>query len=142
MKCADIAGEAFLAAVAGTPPMNPGGCWRHRGDVQATLERMLGHEVPEKLFLAKARKLGSKRKLEGCTRCTCRGDYHLPRECRLHHCCYDRGFDWRGHPEYDPSWEDDTLPDGPVPPLLERVMEAARQLGVFDEVRLYVPSTP
>lgn len=119
-----------MAAVAATPPTAPGCCWRNRWDVRATLEQALRHEVPEKLFLAKARKLGQKRKLEGCTRCTCRGDYHTPRECKLYRCCYDRAFDWTTHPEYDPSWEDDVLPDKPVPSVLDQVMELARQLGI------------
>ena len=119
-----------MAAVAETPPMHSGGWWRHRRDVQATLERALGTGVPEKVFLAKARKLGFKRKLEGCTRCTCRGDYHLPRECRLRRCCYDSAFDWTTHPGYDPSWEDDVLPDVPAPDPREVWMDLARKLGL------------
>ena len=68
-------------------------------------------ELPEKLFLAKARKLGEKGKLAGCTRCTCRGGYHTPRECHANRCCCSPEYDWRTHPEYDPSWE----ADQPVP---------------------------
>jgi hypothetical protein len=131
VKCADISDDVFLAAVADTPPVWPGSCWRMRQDVRVTLEQALGHEVPEKLFLAKARKLGQKRKLEGCTDCSCRGDYHLPRECRLHGCCYNGDdFDWRTHPAYDPSWEDDRLFESARPDLLDAVMETARQLGL------------
>lgn len=108
-KCADIDDEQFMAAVAATAPRH-GVCWRNRGDVRATLERMLGATIPEKLFLAKARKLGRRRKLEGCTDCSCRGDYHLPRECHARRCCYPRDHDWSTHPGYDPSWEADECP--------------------------------
>jgi hypothetical protein len=80
VKAADIADEAFIAAVAATPHSNTSSPWRNRWDVHATLERQLGIEIPEKVFLAKARKLGQKGKLNGCTSCTCRGDYHLPEE--------------------------------------------------------------
>lgn len=105
-KCADIDDGAFMAAVAATPPRGAGH-WRNRHDVQATLERALGAAVPEKLFLAKARKLGRRRLLEGCTECTCRGDYHLPRECHAQRCCYPSEHDWTTHLGYDPAWETD-----------------------------------
>lgn len=127
-KCADIPDTLFMAAVEATAPMNPGGCWRYRGDVQAELERMLGAGLPEKLFLAKARKLGAKQRLEGCTRCTCRGDYHLPRECRAYGCCYGAGFDWRTHPAYSSDWEDDRLPQRD-PGEFRRYMEWLWRLG-------------
>lgn len=106
MKAADISDDVFMLAVATTSPMHAGGCWRHRRTVQATLEQMLGTELPEKLFLAKARKLGKKQRLEGCTDCSCRGDYHLPRECRDNGCCRVPEFDWRTHPAYEPSWDE------------------------------------
>ena len=128
MKCADIPDDVFMAAVAVTPPRTLGCCWRNRRDVQATLEEVLETELPEKLFLAKARKLGENRKLEGCTRCTCRGDYHLPRECRIYRCCYTSEMDWAKFRWYDPSWEADVRPgDGQV--LEEAVMEAVRRLA-------------
>ena len=79
MKAADISDEVFMDAVAATAPMHAGATWRARWDVRETLEQKLGIEVPEKLFLAKARKLGLKGKLMGCT-CGCRGDYRLPGE--------------------------------------------------------------
>lgn len=84
-KCSDIPDDLFLAAVRVTEH-GESSYWRMRSDVQATLETAIG-PVPEKLFLAKAKKLGKKRKLEGCTDCTCRGDYHLPWECDERHCC-------------------------------------------------------
>lgn len=87
MKAADIPDDVFIEAVRVTAPMNPGGWWRFRKDVQKTLEGMLGFEIPEKVFLAKAKRLGERCKLEGCTNCTCRGDYHLPEECDEHNCC-------------------------------------------------------
>lgn len=110
MKCADIPAEVFMAAVTATLPMSPGGCWRHRRDVHANLELLLGTPVPVKVFLAKARKLGAQGILEGCTRCTCRGDYHTPRECHLYGCCYSPEHDWRQDPRYDPAWEADERP--------------------------------
>lgn len=112
MKAADIGDDVFMDAVVATPPAHDGGWWRSRRDVQATLERLLGGELPEKLFLAKARKLGKKQRLEGCTDCSCRGDYHLPRECREHGCCYMAGFDWRTHPAYEPAWDEPLIRQG------------------------------
>jgi hypothetical protein len=76
MKAADIPDYVFLAAVAateGTANMS----WRNRWAVQRTLEQHLGAGIPEKLFMAKARKLMLSKKLHGCP-CGCRGDYHLP----------------------------------------------------------------
>jgi hypothetical protein len=128
VKCADIPEDVFLAVVEAVPPMSPGGCWRHRRDVQAELERRLGVPLPEKLFLAKARRLGQRRRLEGCTSCTCRGDYHLPRECRRYGCCYDSRFDWRAHPEYDPSWEVDEPPSRD-PEAFRRTREDLIRIG-------------
>jgi hypothetical protein len=84
-KCSDIPDQLFLAAVRMTEHLE-GGYWRDRGAVRETLEAAIG-PVPEKLFLAKARTLGKKGKLEGCTDCTCRGDYHLPWECDEKGCC-------------------------------------------------------
>jgi hypothetical protein len=75
VKCADIADDIFLAAVTATEPI--AGTWRMRWAVQETLEARLGTEIPENLFLAKARKLMLKKKLHGCP-CGCRGDYHVP----------------------------------------------------------------
>lgn len=118
MKCADIDDEAFISAVAATPPRCASGHWRNRHDVHATLEAAFGLRIPEKLFLAKARRLGAKQKLEGCTRCTCRGDYHLPRECRDDGCCYTSGFDWTTHPAYDPAWGPRQPPPSPDPDAL------------------------
>ena len=94
MKCSDIPDDLFLEVVRYTLPRHelpadwepgkplPDGRepWRMRWDVKANLEFVLGHPVPENLFLAKARKLGQKGKLFGCTDCSCRGDYHLPSE--------------------------------------------------------------
>lgn len=129
VKCKDIPDDLFMAAVVATAPMTPGGFWRHRRDVQAELERMLGTPIPERLFLAKARKLGAKGRLEGCTRCTCRGDYHTPRECHAHGCCYPPGHDWRAFcPEYDPAWESDERPPFDPGALDRAVADAA---GMF-----------
>jgi hypothetical protein len=79
VKCADIADDVFLAAVAATAPVGSAVAWRTRWAVHETLQADLGTEVPEKLFMAKARKLMLKKKLNGCP-CGCRGDYHLPGE--------------------------------------------------------------
>lgn len=95
MQAKDIPDDAFLDAVRATPPI-----WRDRWSVQKTLETTLGYALPENLFLAKARALGAKQKLEGCTRCTCRGDYHFPEECRAAGCCYAPDFDWSQHPAW------------------------------------------
>jgi len=127
VKCADIPDDLFMAAVAVTAP-RPGWCWRDRDDVQATLEEVLETELPEKLFLAKARKLGEHQRLEGCTRCTCRGDYHLPREFRIYRCCYGPEMDWAKFRWYDPSWEGDVRPDDESV-LADAIWEAVRKLS-------------
>jgi hypothetical protein len=115
-----------MAAVAVTRPT--AGCWRMRWDVKATLEQALETEVPEKVLLAKARKLGFKGRLEGCTDCSCRGDYHLPRECKVYGCCSGPERGWTVVPGYDPSWEGDVRPgDGQV--LEAAVMEAVSRLS-------------
>lgn len=86
MQCKDIPDQAFLDAVQGTPGTSKRrGAWRMRWNVQATLEVVLG-PIPERLFLAKARKLMTRRLLGGCP-CGCRGDYHLPADCDDWHCC-------------------------------------------------------
>lgn len=89
MQCKDIPDDAFLNAVRRTPGV--GGslapdAWRMRWDVQAELEKATG-PIPENLFLAKARRLGRRRLLGGCTECTCRGDYHIAADCPHPSCC-------------------------------------------------------
>ncbi|MBV1940841.1 hypothetical protein KUF83_30365 [Streptomyces sp. BV286] len=81
MQCKDIPDEAMCDAVRRVPPPSrPGAApWRMAWDVQAALEAEIG-PVPDKLFLAKIRKLFAKRLLGGCD-CGCRGDYHLTEEC-------------------------------------------------------------
>lgn len=82
MQCKDIPDDLLLDAVRRT---GEPGSWRMRWDVQAALEASLG-PVPEKLFLAKARKLIVRKLLSGCD-CGCRGDYHLPEECGSNPAC-------------------------------------------------------
>lgn len=84
MQCKDIPDADFLAAVANTPGSSAMQ-WRLRDQVQARLEAALG-PIPENLFLAKARRLIQRGLLGGCP-CSCRGDYHLPHECRDYNCC-------------------------------------------------------
>ncbi|MFJ3248381.1 hypothetical protein [Streptomyces sp. NPDC086782] len=79
MQCKDIPDDVFLAAVRAVPTSSPVG-WRTRWDVHGKLEDALGFEVPEKLLMAKARKLESRGLLGGCT-CGCRGDWHPSDEC-------------------------------------------------------------
>lgn len=69
VQAKDISDERFLAAVAKVArgPMR----WAMRGDVTAELG------FPEKVVLAKARKLILQKKLRGCF-CGCRGDFELP----------------------------------------------------------------
>lgn len=92
MQCKDIPDDAFLDAVRRTPgvrgDMAPE-AWRMRWEVQAELEKGLG-PIPEKLFLAKARRLGRRGLLGGCTDCSCRGDYHIAAECPWDSCCPKR----------------------------------------------------
>lgn len=80
MKAADIPDAAFLDAVRSTRAVDgsfDSEHWRMRGEVKATLESGMGTQIPEKLFLAKARRLMNRGLLGGCP-CGCRGDYHLP----------------------------------------------------------------
>lgn len=80
MKAADIDDELFLRAVRESVDyhhdVSPYG-WRARWTVQETLEKLMGCRLPEKVFLAKARRLIRRGVLHGCD-CSCRGDYHLP----------------------------------------------------------------
>jgi hypothetical protein len=79
VKAADLDDDVFLAAVRATGPMGSAVAWRSRWAVHETLQARLGIEIPEKLFMAKARKLMLRKKLFGCP-CGCRGDYYLPGE--------------------------------------------------------------
>jgi hypothetical protein len=134
VKCSDIDDDLFMQAVSATAPMGTASVWRHRRAVHATLNEMLGTELPENLFLAKARKLGLKGKLMGCTDCTCRGDYHTPRECHANRCCCFPEYDWRDHPGYSPEWEaDKAVPRDPE--AFPRAVAAAAAL-------LDLPSMP
>lgn len=95
MKCKDIKDSDFLWAVMMAPFSGINGSaapWRARWHVQKELEAIYG-PLPEKLFLAKARKMGRKRLVSGCTNCTCRGDYHLWGECFDETCC-PKPWDW------------------------------------------------
>lgn len=79
VKAADIPDDAFIAAVRSTRAVDGSlddDHWRMRWDVQATLEGNLG-PIPEKVFLAKARRLMNRGLLDGCP-CGCRGDYNIP----------------------------------------------------------------
>ncbi|MET9528203.1 hypothetical protein [Streptomyces coeruleorubidus] len=80
MQCKDIPDEAVCDAVRRVQPSGPAAPWRMRWDVQAELEARIG-PIPEKLFLAKVRRLFAKKLLGGCD-CGCRGDYHLIEECQ------------------------------------------------------------
>lgn len=89
MQCKDIPDEVFLDAVRRTPGYDGStkpDVWRMRWNVQAELEKELG-PIPENLFLAKARRLGRRGLLGGCTECTCRGDYHIAADCPHPSCC-------------------------------------------------------
>lgn len=86
MQCKDIPDDVFLDAVRRTPAVDDSldpSSWRMRWSVHEELERVLGF-VPERLLLAKARKLMAAKRLGGCP-CGCRGDYHLP--CGQLYCC-------------------------------------------------------
>lgn len=89
MQCKDLPDGVFLDAVRRTPGYDgstAGEVWRLRWKVQETLEAELG-PLPEKLFLAKARRLGQRGLLGGCTACLCRGDYHIAADCPYPTCC-------------------------------------------------------
>lgn len=64
MKAADISDEAFLRLLNN-------GSWTHRWDMA---ERLPG--VPEKVVLAKARRLIQRGLMDGCF-CGCRGDFEI-----------------------------------------------------------------
>jgi hypothetical protein len=75
LECKDIADDVFLAAVEQTEPLARS--WRMSWAVRKTLEGLIGEPVPDKLLIAKARKLIDRGLLHGCP-CGCRGDFHLP----------------------------------------------------------------
>jgi hypothetical protein len=92
MQCKDIPDDVFLDAVRRTPGYDgstDGSVWRLRWKVQETLEVEVGL-LPERLFLAKARRLGQRGLLGGCTDCLCRGDYHIAADCPWPLCCPPR----------------------------------------------------
>ena len=74
MQCKDIPDELFLEAVRACALTQSG--WAMRWDVGAALDVIMG-PVPEKLVMAKAKKLIKAGKMDGCT-CGCRGDFQLP----------------------------------------------------------------
>jgi hypothetical protein len=82
MQAKDITDDAMISAIKGTASVlgtfEPAG-WRMRWHVRETLEAEIG-KVPEKVFLAKAKRLIARGLIHGCD-CGCRGDYHLPEGC-------------------------------------------------------------
>ena len=70
MKASDIDDAAFLRAVQREQVANGGG-WAMRWDVAEHFP-----DVPEKVLLAKARRLMRRGFLDGCP-CGCRGDYEV-----------------------------------------------------------------
>lgn len=74
MQCKDIPDALFLEAIRVSARTVSG--WAMRWDVHTALEAVMG-PVPEKVVLAKAKKLIRSGKMDGCT-CGCRGDFQLP----------------------------------------------------------------
>jgi hypothetical protein len=74
MQCKDISDEVFLAALRRVPGSANCG-WRNRWAVHAELEAVVG-PVPERLMLAKARRLIARGLMKGCA-CGCRGDWQI-----------------------------------------------------------------
>ncbi|MGW7630554.1 hypothetical protein ACWGKO_16690 [Streptomyces griseoincarnatus] len=75
LQCKDIPDALFLEAVRESA-RTPSG-WAMRWDVHTALEAVMG-PVPEKVVLAKAKKLIRAKKMDGCA-CGCRGDFQLPK---------------------------------------------------------------
>jgi hypothetical protein len=101
MQCKDIPDEVFLDAVRRTAGV--GGsfapeAWRMRWHVEAELEKETG-PIPERLLLAKAKKLTLRGLLGGCY-CGCRGDYHIATECPYESCCHQAERSARGAGPY------------------------------------------
>lgn len=71
MQAKDITDEALLRAVVIATDARSAP-WANRFDVGV----VLGEEIPEKVVLAKARKMIRQKKLYGCA-CGCRGDWRL-----------------------------------------------------------------
>jgi hypothetical protein len=76
MQCKDIPDVLFLEVVRACGGAAPAGV-AMRWNVHAALEAAMG-PVPEKVVLAKAKKLIRARKMDGCA-CGCRGDFQLPK---------------------------------------------------------------
>jgi hypothetical protein len=84
MQCKDIPDDVFMSAVQAARANSAG--WRSRWDVHETLNEAMDIDVPEKLLMAKARKLEAREILGGCT-CGCRGDWHPADECQHRGMC-------------------------------------------------------
>lgn len=81
MQSKDIPDDLFIQAVAecsvaAAERWNSPTAWADRFDVGDWLTEHMGTEVPEKVVLAKARKVMDKGRMDGCG-CGCRGDFDL-----------------------------------------------------------------
>ncbi len=52
------------------------GTWSMRRDVQEELEKMMKRRLPEKVVIAKFKRLEGRKMVDGCS-CGCRGDWQL-----------------------------------------------------------------
>lgn len=78
-QCKDIPDETVIRAIASTP-----GYWRFWREVWPQFEQLLP-SVPFNVFVAKVRRLSDRGLVHACVhrgKGQCRGDLHLPDECR------------------------------------------------------------
>jgi hypothetical protein len=79
MQCKDVPNDTVIRAVEATP-----GYWRMWSAVWPTFEELMPG-VPYNVFVAKVRRLTERGMLHACVhsgKVQCRGDIHLPGECR------------------------------------------------------------
>lgn len=80
-QCKDIPDDTVIRAIEQTP-----GYWRNWDQVWPTFEALMP-DVPRNLFVAKVRRLSDRGLLHACvhnggSNDQCRGDIHLPDECK------------------------------------------------------------
>lgn len=86
MQCKDIPNDLVIQAIANTAREARGGSWRMWWDVLPAFDRLMP-DVPRGLLFAKIDRMAGAGLVHACVHRPyngdqCRGDVHLPSECR------------------------------------------------------------